>query len=149
MQAIVRCAVDLGLSLRIVENVDRAYRRAALDLHPDKGGETSEFQALLEAKDALKLGLKKPGSPLRKRRRTVSPQKQPHPVERRREYTQSAAWTPPQTDLAQLPLEQLLRLAIEEQQPRPGPSVQCWAPPWLRVRSTQYDFAIWRPGALL
>ena len=163
MNAIVRSAVDLGLSLTSPENVDRAYRRTARELHPDKpGGCTSEFQDLLEAKETLKKQLHQktpstdapfaaPAPPKRKRRRTLSPPSRARPApdatDWRRERDKVAGWTPPEPsrDLASLPLRDLLRMALEEQAGPVKTRVAVrWIPP---VHTVRTDFKDWRPGS--
>lgn len=42
-------------------DVERAFRRLALDLHPDRGGEAEEFRTLLVARAALRSGEALPG----------------------------------------------------------------------------------------
>jgi hypothetical protein len=148
MEEIVRTAVDMGLSLTTPENVDRAYRRAAREVHPDKpGGRTAAFQALLEAKERLKDDLSSsrvaPAAARgRRRRRTASPPRQ------HRGEPIAAAWVPPGPDLRMLPFRDLFRLALEEQQQRPlRLQWRIIPPPQPGVVRVMNQFSDWRPGS--
>lgn len=46
---LVSCYAVLGLQLDAIAEIRAAYKRRALEVHPDKGGSSAEFQLVLAA----------------------------------------------------------------------------------------------------
>ena len=149
MKAIVRSAVDLGISLVTAENVDRAYRRAARDIHPDKaGGDTKEFQELLEAKEGLKAAAASPAlKPRQTIPRTVSPP--PRPKHMPTKSSRPQAWSPAAPDLSSMSLDELLGLAAQaDMHARQRIEVR-WVPSHAPSQCRTREFEDWRPGSIV